>query len=538
MMLFRACIVVSLIAVGFSLPLQAATFTVDSLLNDPDSNPGDGICDIPAGGPTRCTLRAAIMEANAASHGSVHRIEFDTTGVIAVFGTPLPTISNRVEIDGRTAPTYSEGDNILDSPPAVSILGSSLTGSNDDGLRFEDVDFGGVFAISITGFPDNGIELIDSTLIDISGNWIGRRDGADLGNDGSGVLALGCDRCTIGSTISTGGPAIIENLGNILTLSGEDGLFMQFGGENVIGGNEVFGNGRHGMQIFSNDSKIGEIRGLAGGESLTTGNVIIENAANGILAGANNLEIYANTIGLNGDDGIGLDGSNGRIGFTNPAMRNVIASNSGFGIRLGPSLGAQNTVIQNQLIANNGSNGIDVVAGGSNEIVSNEIAGNADGIRVFTDDNEIAVNDIGLIDGTVVGGRFNGISVVGSSNIVRGNTIGGMDDDGIDVNSGDDNEILNNSIGTRSDGSDIGNGNVGVRVRSAANGTLVEGNRIGNNFDGVAIGGGGTRICGNAVGIGASNQNAGNADAGIWVIGGGNVIGDPANGCCCDAAMG
>ena len=40
-----------------------AVFTVDSFTDQVDLNPGDGICAIASGGG--CTLRAAIMEANA-----------------------------------------------------------------------------------------------------------------------------------------------------------------------------------------------------------------------------------------------------------------------------------------------------------------------------------------------------------------------------------------------------------------------------------------------------------------------------------------
>src|SRR5439155_26666818 len=42
--------------------LSAASFTVNSTIDAVDANPGDGICDDGGG---RCTLRAAIMEANA-----------------------------------------------------------------------------------------------------------------------------------------------------------------------------------------------------------------------------------------------------------------------------------------------------------------------------------------------------------------------------------------------------------------------------------------------------------------------------------------
>lgn len=63
-MIWKVLLFMGLIAgVGSS---HAATFTVDSIVDWPDLNPGDGVCNFLAmPGPNRCTLRAAIMEANA-----------------------------------------------------------------------------------------------------------------------------------------------------------------------------------------------------------------------------------------------------------------------------------------------------------------------------------------------------------------------------------------------------------------------------------------------------------------------------------------
>src|SRR5690349_6796300 len=46
----------------FSLSAAAASFSVDSTNDAPDARPGDGVCASAAG---ECTLRAAVMEANA-----------------------------------------------------------------------------------------------------------------------------------------------------------------------------------------------------------------------------------------------------------------------------------------------------------------------------------------------------------------------------------------------------------------------------------------------------------------------------------------
>jgi len=527
---FRVVVLASLLMAASGV--SAATFVVNWLPDEPDGNPGDGVCDIPAGGPLRCSLRAAIMEANAASSTASHLITFSTGGPITVLGSPLPTITNRVIIDARTAPDYSEGSDVLDSPPSVWIDGSALSGPGDDGLRFLNASLAGVFAMNIINFPDNGIELQDTTLTEISGNWIGlRRDGLEGPNGGSGVSVVGCDRCKIGSFIGSGSPATIENLGNLISLSGEDGVFMQSGNDSEVGGNEIFENGRHGIQVLSPGARIGDVGGLAGGGSITTGNFITANAQDGIRVGANGLRIYANNININGGDGIALDGSDNRIGFVNPAMRNVITSNSGYGIRLGVTLGAANNIIQNQLISQNGLRGIEIFSGTGNEVQQNEILGHSDAIRIVGNDNNIVANVIGLADGVINGGDFNGVVLIGDDNNAANNTIGGMGDDGVDVVSGESNRVNGNRIGMLSDGTNIGNAGVGIRVRAEANDTLIDSNRIGHNFDGIALVGGGSRICGNAIGVGVGNEDAGNNVEGIRVDGGGNVIGDPANGC-------
>ena len=53
-----------LLAAATPSPARAATFTVDESVDKPDKKPGDGRCNV-EGLFTKCTLRAAIMEANA-----------------------------------------------------------------------------------------------------------------------------------------------------------------------------------------------------------------------------------------------------------------------------------------------------------------------------------------------------------------------------------------------------------------------------------------------------------------------------------------
>ena len=61
-MTVRMAVLLGVATVGLSAPAWAATFTVDSTADAVDVAPGDGIC---AAADGRCTLRAAVMEANA-----------------------------------------------------------------------------------------------------------------------------------------------------------------------------------------------------------------------------------------------------------------------------------------------------------------------------------------------------------------------------------------------------------------------------------------------------------------------------------------
>src|SRR4051794_34703995 len=73
----RVALLLALLVVGSFVPIRpayAANFVVDSTTDAVDANPGDTVCataPLPNEG-VRCTLRAAIMEANA--EGGSHSI--------------------------------------------------------------------------------------------------------------------------------------------------------------------------------------------------------------------------------------------------------------------------------------------------------------------------------------------------------------------------------------------------------------------------------------------------------------------------------
>jgi CSLREA domain-containing protein len=115
-----------------AVPVMAAslTFTVTSTA-DADAHPGDGVCATSVG---KCTLRAAIQEANAQPGGT-------SIGIVVPAGTYTLTLStlqltaNRITLSGALSSTTINGNNngsVLAISPMVraSISGVTLTGGS------------------------------------------------------------------------------------------------------------------------------------------------------------------------------------------------------------------------------------------------------------------------------------------------------------------------------------------------------------------------------------------------------------------------
>jgi CSLREA domain-containing protein len=242
----------------------------------------------------------------------------------------------------------------------------------------------------------------------------------------------------------------------------------------------------------------------------------------GILGGSNNI-IEGNFIGTNAAGTTAVpnlygviiyNGSNNRVGGTNPAQRNVIAGNNDDGVNIG---GATNP----QAVAN-------IVQGnyiGTNATGTTALGNGDDGVKV-----EIA-------DGTIIGG-----TTAASRNIIAASVHNGVILKGVDtVNS----LVQGNYIGTSVSGTtSLGNGQAGVRIEGAINNTIggtVAGARniiSGNNLYGVFVDSAatGNSIEGNYVGtdvtgtIALTPQSAGvtlsgsNNHLGGTILGARNII--------------
>lgn len=406
-----------------TLPVHAADtdfsdgITVDSTLDTPDDNIGDGICDDGAG---NCTLRAAIEEANSDPD--------HTTILFNITGTPdftnnsqpgytiapqssLPAITEQVTIDG-----YSQPGAQANTAPAPQPLNGTLLVELDGD---EDGDSNGLwYALKFEGNSDQSetrglsiygtVEAIQiySGEVAIRGNYVGP--------DATGMIERG--NC-VGVTGSNGGGSGIHTSAgakiggtnpedrNIISGNSKpyNGCNWASGGypDNawVIQGNYVgvaadgltaMPNGSTGGSgAFSIDDTVGVI---VGGSSVAATNIISGNLSHGLApVAADNLTIRNNYIGV-GYDGItsipngtaGIGGAGITLGqVTNAAIEdNIISNNGGDGLYFNECHGV---IIQGNTIQGNLTSGIsvgpdsyDILIGGTTLADSNNISNNTE----------------------------------------------------------------------------------------------------------------------------------------------------------------
>lgn len=428
---------IGMLATVLSVNAAAETFTVNTLIDDSDSNdlnPGDGLCRTFDGD---CSMRAAIQEANALSGADA--IEFSVAGTIMLDGGlgVFPTITGTLRIRGETAPGYPGfSTDLEDAEPSIYIDGEAA------GLGSEGLDFGAgallssVRALGVINFPI-GIRL-SGNAISVDACYIGVR-GNETGNGNITGIRIDGANSSIGRFSTTLG---VDGYGNVI--SGNEIGIASGGDRTRIAGNRI-GTRPDGDQALPNEAGItllsdnNEI-GFVHQNGTPVGNVIAGNSSDGIFLIGSGNEIYANYIGVNTsfarDLGNGLDG-----------------------IRI--------NLIGNGMVSN------DNIIGGVASGLANFIAGNRNGIAIAGDSsrNIIAGNEIGVDVGTLSqGNREDGVLLEGASgtlNQILSNSIILNGGNGITVEK-DNTRIYGNTIGVRASQPGLygGNDGDGIRVNS------------------------------------------------------------------------
>jgi CSLREA domain-containing protein len=277
---FAACAV--LLASSASAVNGPYTFTVDSTMDGPDANPGDGECSmsLPPMTPI-CTLRAAIQEANAQpGHDTI--VFSIGEGVHTIAPTAaVPSITDAVTIDGTTQPgcaTY----------PCIELSGTNA-GNGVHGLW---VAAGGstVRGLVINSF--GGSTFAVSIALEADGNTI---EDNHIGTDVAGVTGLNAS--ARGISIGSNNNIIRSNL---ISGSSERGLLITGDGNQVFW--NLIGTNVAGTGPVPNNEGV-EIQNGSGnhiGQNIISGNTQagVDIAAGANLA-ANNNEVLGNYIGVN-----------------------------------------------------------------------------------------------------------------------------------------------------------------------------------------------------------------------------------------------
>jgi parallel beta-helix repeat protein len=436
-----------------------------------------------------------------------------------------------------------------DGTSAVDARGAGL-GNGADGVFLDAV--GGVTVGPgnvISGNDADGVDVLDSSAVLISGNEIGTSSQGssnagearlDLGNASDGIFINQSSSITVGGITNSARNIISGNHASGVFISG---TLSTTSSKNLIEGNWIGVGGSPGPTAAVPNAIAGIILSNAddniiGGATKTPGtgpgNVVSGNSLDGIVLvnDAQGNTIEGNLIGTdptassaipNSADGIFLLGSGTLKGVTlnptpstitgNTIASNVIAGNNEDGIQVFGAGATANTLSQNWIgLSNNGT----------------PIANAADGVLV---NNAGPRNVVGGADlGNVISGNGQaGVSITDSP----GATVGTIVED--------------NLIGTDLTGSSaVGNGSSGVLIYDASSNTIGGtvtglGNTIsGNSQAGVEMfnpGGtiaqaAGNRVLGNIIGTNSSGSSAlHNGGNGVQIDGGlDNTIGGTAAG--------
>jgi CSLREA domain-containing protein len=283
----------------------AATFVVNTLNDLPDVSPGNGICETDVSG--QCSLRAAIMEANALAGPDT--VEFGSlTGVIGLDGAALPMISDDLVIDGPANPT----DIVVDAAGADRhlVIASGAT-----------VEIARIHLTNGTVGEGSGGSIFNSGQLTLSEVTISNSHA-----DGDGGAVYGASSST--TIIQDGSQIGLPDLGN----SADYGGGVANAGESSVVVNDSF------ISYNWADFDGGGVYGWGGSVEISNGSLIRANSAADRGGGLYNngfsyMEIISSTVAYNSADrGGGIYNYYSTVQLTNSTVSGNSALGDGGGI--------------------------------------------------------------------------------------------------------------------------------------------------------------------------------------------------------------
>lgn len=310
-------------------------FTVNRTEDYIDDAPGNGLCDAdPNDKVLQCTLRAAIMEANALPGPQTIQV---------------PSGGYRLTLAGKDENGSSTGD--LDITSDLTILGRGPTQPIIDGGGLDRV-----FHITVN----------DGTSVQLENLTLRGGDARNQLNAGGGGLWIESDATvtiqasTITDNAANGGGGIAASRYSIVSLSGvqvQNNLATDLGGGI---------NSTTGMTI-RNSTISGNQAGVSGGAGAGLGG--------GLFAGGNDpivveQSLIAGNTALKGGGGIAMPFVNAKLSVTNSTLSGNSAP-VGAGIKIEESM-----VLQHVTIAHNNGSGLHVADANATVTLLNSIIAN------------------------------------------------------------------------------------------------------------------------------------------------------------------
>lgn len=439
------------------------------------------------------SLRAAILASNADPSPTPDTIEFSVSGTLNLL-SDLPAITNTVQIDGTSAPSYVPG-----GPPVVEV---NFNGHS--GLTFSTGSSGsGLFGLALGNSGDNGVTL-NASNITLDKNYIGiHANGSAFSNtlDGVYVSSLSSDN-KIGLNLA-GASGVV---GNVISANGRNGIALHGSADNVIvanhigtspDGNTAMANGHNGILVTEGangntiggtlfvDSATGQVNNPTGDEGTGTqvfivpplGNLISGNTSNGILIenGSENNVLNGNFVGTNAN-GTGAVGNGGD---------GILIVNADGNSLLGCNI-VENPFVYYNVLSGNGGNGLHVTSSDNVTIQANYfgigafnsiIANDQNGVLIDGDSKNTQLGGVIPLGNVSSGNKQNGVYVTDTvSGFVSFNTFAGLfafqgaapnGNDGLLIDSTGGNNLIRTSVLS-------GNLNNGIEIAGDAWGVTVD----------------------------------------------------------------
>ncbi|OAI41063.1 hypothetical protein AYO38_04645 [bacterium SCGC AG-212-C10] len=443
----------------------------------------NGLDGILLGAPGVTIGGNTASQRNVISGNKRNGVEVSTTGV----GAAIKGNYIGIDVTGMLALPNGNGTTagiLIDGAANVSLGGAAAGEGN-----------------VISGNAGYGVYLGDAPGATILANKIGTSANGSgaVPNEREGVFVDGpTSRVRVGAA----------NAGNLISGNATNGVYLASGTSQSILEANMIGTDASGTAPIPNVQEgvyvDGSGNNTIGGMGAGAGNVISGNSARGVRiegAEATGNTIEGNRIGTNatgtaalanGNHGIHLlNGAHDNlIGGDTGSARNIISGNTGRGIYLFGNTTTGNSILGNYigtdvtglLDVGNGDGGV-VVEDAPNTAVGAGDPALSEGLTGFSSAGN-------LISGNVANGvEFNGMAANGT---VRGNFIG-TDVTGTVAIPNDLDGVRTDADGTHIGGKSNGQSNLisgnranGIRIQGAATGTIVQGNRIGTNVDGLS----------------------------------------------------